>query len=76
MIMDAEDLIACIAMRYHISLEILWCDVNLFWVSPYAHLLWTGCFKIIEKVSFNIASEASYIYILSGRKYSIIASIW
>ena len=26
------------------------------------------CLKIIEKVSFNIASEASYIYILSGPK--------
>ena len=26
------------------------------------------CFKIPEKVSFNIASEASYVYILSGQK--------
>ena len=26
------------------------------------------CFKITEKVSFNIASEASYSYILSGQK--------
>ena len=26
-------------------------------------------FKITEKVSFNIASEASYIYILSGQKF-------
>ena len=26
------------------------------------------CLKIIEKVSFNIASEASYVYILSGQK--------
>ena len=25
------------------------------------------CLKIVEKVSFNIASEASYIYILSGQ---------
>ena len=25
-------------------------------------------FKITEKVSFNIASEASYVYILSGQK--------
>ena len=24
------------------------------------------CLKITEKVSFNIASEASYVYILSG----------
>ena len=27
------------------------------------------CLKITEKVSFNIASEASYVYILSGQKY-------
>ena len=26
------------------------------------------CLKITEKVSFNIASEASYAYILSGQK--------
>ena len=41
------------------------------------------CFKITEKVSFNIASEASYSYILSGQKFiknakkcSILASFW
>ena len=28
------------------------------------------CLKITEKVSFNIASEASYVYILSGQKLS------
>ena len=26
------------------------------------------CLKITEKVAFNIASEASYVYILSGHK--------
>ena len=26
------------------------------------------CLKITEKVSFNIANEASYVYILSGQK--------
>ena len=26
----------------------------------------TQCLKIIEKVAFNIESEASYVYILSG----------
>ena len=26
------------------------------------------CLKFTEKVSFNIASEASYVYILSGQK--------
>ena len=41
------------------------------------------CLKITEKVSFNIASEASYVYILSGQKliknaqkWSILASLW
>ena len=28
----------------------------------------TQCLKITEKVSFNIASNASYVYILSGQK--------
>ena len=28
----------------------------------------TQCLKITEKVSFNIASEASYGYILSGQR--------
>ena len=26
------------------------------------------CLKIAKKVAFNIASEASYVYILSGKK--------
>ena len=29
------------------------------------------CLKIIEKVAFNIASEASYVCILSGQKSSL-----
>ena len=29
---------------------------------------WAQCLKITEKVPFNIASEASYVYILSGQK--------
>ena len=31
-------------------------------------LITTRCLKITEKVSFNIASEASYVYIFSGQK--------
>ena len=27
-----------------------------------------GCLKITEKVSFNVANEASYVYIFSGQK--------
>ena len=40
------------------------------------------CFKISQKVAFNIASEVSYVYILSGQKFikfqnwSILASFW
>ena len=32
------------------------------------YLLQARCLKITEKVSFNIASKASYVYILSGQK--------
>ena len=32
-------------------------------------LLMAQCLKITEKVSFNNASEASYVYILSGQKF-------
>ena len=35
--------------------------------------LWT---KIFKKVSFNIASEASYVYILSGQKLIKNAQKW
>ena len=30
---------------------------------------YSRCLKITEKVSFSIASEASYVYILSGQKF-------
>ena len=46
-------------------------------------LVKSRCLKITEKVSFTIASEASYVYILSGqkliknaKKWSILASFW
>ena len=29
----------------------------------------TPCVKIDRKVAFNIASEASYVYILNGQKF-------
>ena len=32
-------------------------------------VLLTQCLKITEKVSINFASEASYVYILSGQKF-------
>ena len=46
-------------------------------------LLQSRCLKITEKVSFNIASEASYVYVLSGqtliknaKNRHILASFW
>ena len=35
----------------------------------------TQCLKIAQKVAFNIASEASYVYIFSGQKWQKL-SIW
>ena len=37
--------------------------------------MYSRCLKITEKVSFNIASEASYVYILSGQKFIKMAKI-
>ena len=34
------------------------------------------CLKITEEVSFNIASEASYVYILSGQKQIKNGQFW
>ena len=40
------------------------------WVSCNMKFLYfSNNLKITEKVSFNIASEASYVYILSGQKF-------
>ena len=36
----------------------------------------TQCLKITEKVSFNNAGEASYVYILSGQKLIKNAKKW
>ena len=36
---------------------------------PYAYSPSSRCLKITEKMPFNIASEASYVYILSGQKF-------
>ena len=49
---------------------------NFFSPIQYFLLLWcpieyrnSQCLKIAQKVAFNIASEASYVYILSGQKF-------
>ena len=36
----------------------------------------TRCLKITGKVSFNIASKSSYVYILSGQKFIKNARKW
>ena len=38
------------------------------------HECYHGVWKSQKKVSFNIASEASYVYILNGQKLSILTS--
>ena len=38
-------------------------------LNKHAFRMQSLCLKITEKVSFNIASEASYVYILSGQKF-------
>ena len=38
-------------------------------ITQFLHFLRTQWLKITEKVAFNIASEASYVYILSGQKF-------
>ena len=54
-----------------------------FTIYPESNFRYARCLKITEKVSFNIASEASYVYILSGQKLiknakngPICASFW
>ena len=38
--------------------------------------VWARCLKITEKVSFNLASEASYVYILNGQKLIKNGPFW
>ena len=62
-----------IALKILISSKLHFNDFIMEWVGLMQQLneLKTSrarCLKIPEKVSFNIASEASYVYILRGQK--------
>ena len=48
---------------YLLRLETCVCQSLIFWEEL------ARCLKITESVSFKIASEASYVYILSGQKF-------
>ena len=58
---------------YHTELFYRWhmdqLDPSIALVSITKIKTFSRCLKITEKVSFNIASEASYVYILSGQKF-------
>ena len=55
----------CATTRYQYSVSSTAFDIGEF----------TLYLKITEKVSFNIASEASYVYILNGQKFIINALV-
>ena len=40
-----------------------------YYTTEYSLVVLAQCLKITEKVAFNIASEASYVYILSGQEF-------
>ena len=44
--------------------NMVWCENNVDWLFKAR----ARCLKITEKVSFNIVSEASYVYILNAQK--------
>ena len=47
--------------------EVLTASITAIYVNEKMHRT-SQCLKITEKVAFNITSEASYVYILSGQK--------
>ena len=55
-------------LNHHHQLQWLRISIFLKGFSTFSDFTKARCLKISEKVSFNIASEASYIYILSGHK--------
>ena len=54
------------------------CFTSFFVVKDIINKRTARCLKITEKVSFKIASEASYVYILikNPQKWSILAHFW
>ena len=60
-------------MQFFFKASILFSQMIFFLFASHTNVCYnltrTRCLKITEKVSFNIASEASYVYILSGQKF-------
>ena len=55
-----------------LAIQVLGCNIQEHFpimAQKFKYMSKTRCLKITEKVSFNIASEASYVYILSGQKF-------
>ena len=62
--------LACFQNLYYNNMLSVIYEKNSFEseINTFGMKVLSRCFKITEKVSFNIASEASYVYILSGQK--------
>ena len=58
----------CSSIRYHISCHSAFNPIIIYY-TLFNFTVWSQCLKITGKVAFKIASEASYVYILSGQKF-------
>ena len=56
-------------MYINYSFDLLTTGQKLYWQISISAKGFPRCLKITEKVSLIIASEASYVYILSGQKF-------
>ena len=66
---EEEECHCCVLFLFLRVLYWLMCKVSTSLCSIHNQFLTDArCLKITKKVSFNIASEASYVYILSGQK--------
>ena len=61
---DEEEVIVLVKVKFGRKVRVVGISFYYLDVPFYT----TQCLKIPKKVSFNVASEASYVYILSGQK--------